>query len=466
MRHFVSLGVSLLVIGLAASAETFGQDSPRGDGQRGMRGGPGMMGGPPGMMGGPPPGMMGGPPGMMGGGPGGTSDRLVQVLRTMDANGDGVLTLNEIPEQRRPFAMMMLQRMGRDPNQPVNLNSLAAAGSPAGGSAPAAASGASMFGGGRNRTAAPSALVQPFGEKTPAATVTPFGQAVPTATVTAGGGSRQAASTLSPVEKNARELMEKYDRNRNGFLDKDKQEWNRVLPFDANRSDKNRDGRLSMAEIIAALGGTTTAASGAMIAPFRPSEPYDHLPVGVPPWFIQRDKDRDCQLTMVEYADGQPWTQGVVAEFEFLDLNGDGVATVTECFAVLQRIDQEKAQKADAEQRAREKLQGGVAALPPPPDPAATPTPPAEGVAAPAVPPNPNDPNASAASPPVPPGVQPPTATNTLPPTPPQPSAAAPYADGSQPSASQRPDSSSRGNGRGSYRGDRSNGETRQPRPR
>ena len=291
-----------------------------------------------------------GGPGMRGSGGGSEgNDRALAMLRSMDANGDGRLEMKEIPEYRRPFVSMMITRLGGDPNRTVNLADL---------ERKARSSSSTTVSSGTGGTTA-DPLVKPFGEM--AATENPvlaFGQREPESKVATQKKPAEAkkTTTTDKIQQSARELMNKYDLNRNGYLDKDKGEWVKSLPFDANAADKNKDGRISMAEMIAALGGKTDVTSGYVSFSYRPSEPYDRLPSGVPDWFLRMDKDQDGQITMFEYAEGKPWTVEIAKEFTYLDKNGDGIVTIEECFATLKEYDTAKAKKEDDERRKQERL--------------------------------------------------------------------------------------------------------------
>ncbi|MDR3109400.1 MAG: hypothetical protein LBU65_06900 [Planctomycetaceae bacterium] len=358
-----------------------GGERRSGDSGGGFRGGPGFggMAGRPGfggMPGGGPGfgGMPGGGPGfggMSGGGPGfggmpggqprgaDNNDRTLSMLRSMDTNGDGRIDMNEIPEYRRPFVSMMLTRLGVDPNKTIRLSDLERkirSGSTSGGTATA-------------NVADP--LVPPFGESAAASTpVLGFGQREPeTKTVSVRRVQEQPAqSSTDKIQQAARELMNKYDKNKNGYLDKDKSEWSKTLPFDANAADKNKDGRISMSEMIAALGGKIDVASGYVAAEFHHSEPYDHLPVGTPDWFLRMDKNQDAQITMYEYAEGKAWNDEMAKEFAYVDRNNDGIVTIDECFATLKEYDEAKAKKEDEERRKQERMNAitGKNNVPPP----------------------------------------------------------------------------------------------------
>jgi hypothetical protein len=245
--------------------------------------------------------------------------------------------------------------------------------------------------------------------------------------------------------------MNKYDKNKNGTLDKDKGEWVSSLPFNADKADKNRDGRVSMAELISVLGGQSGASAGAAAVLTRSSTPYDRLPPGMPDWFIERDKNQDAQLSMLEYANGQPWSEAIADEFRFLDKNNDGTATVTEVFETLKQVDEEKRLKEEQTQREKERRQGGavsstaastVPAVPPPAGtegqqtppagtgtPAPTPTP--EGGQPPQVPPAAGTPQAPPSSTPPVPQATPNWQPGSSPAVPASAPSTAPYSSGS-----------------------------------
>lgn len=453
--------LSFLGAALVAQERSSEQGSRRRDdgGRERWSGGPPpwMQGGPPsggGRSGGGPPwaqgGGGGGPPWMQrgGGGPGGErgggsstdrNERMIQMLRAMDRNGNGKLEQNEIPEYRRSFVSGVVTRLGGDPNKTIDLNDLARrASSRTGTTTTAGASTAANRQGSAGISLPTDPLVPYFGE--PESQNTPvlsFGEresAAKTVPVSS-SNSTPALSQSDQILRSAREVMNKYDKNKNGTLDKDKGEWV-GLPFKPENADKNHDGRLSMTELIDVLGGKSVGSTGAAIVSTKQSDAYDRLPPGVPDWFFERDKDKDGQLTMLEYSNGQPWTEAIADEFAFLDKNNDGYATVTEVFAVLKQVDEEKRLKEEQAQREKDRLRGGA---PPTTTETAqapetgTPLPPGQG------PPPPS--GSTPASQPSPPA---PTPTGT-PPTEQTPPAAsppsqipstAPYASGSSPTPS------------------------------
>ncbi len=427
MKKTILLILTVLFVGETATA-LFAQDRgerrrDRGGDDRSSRfgGGPpgGGFGGPFG--GGPPGGGFGGPFGggpPMGGsfgrgggpeGPGGSdssrNERLIGMLKAMDANGDGKLEPSEIPEYRRPFVSMMISRLGGDSSKTVSIADLERKAAAGGGSD------SSRRSGGSSSTAATPAglpkdpLVPYFGEKEPElAAIVGFGQREPQPKVASSVSSSSGTPTSQSdqILRSAREIMNRYDKNKNGTLDKDKGEWVSSLPFNPDAADKNRDGRLSMTELVSALGGKAAGTMGSAVVSTKQSNAYDRLPIGVPDWFFERDKDQDGQLSMTEYANGLPWTEAIAEEFRFLDTNNDGFATVAEVFAALKKVDDDKRLKEEQAKRELERRQGGVAAVTPTTT-TTTATPPTE-----TPPPPPGTPQGPPGSPTLTPGTPPP----------------------------------------------------------
>ncbi|MDR2705622.1 MAG: hypothetical protein LBC02_07575, partial [Planctomycetaceae bacterium] len=307
------------------------------------------------------------PPWMGGGERSGQSDaerneRFLGMLRSMDTNGNGKLEQNEIPEYRRGFVSMVVTQMGGDPNKTIDLAELTRKSSTS--TRSPQVSGGSSSGSATPLTTDP--LVPYFGEKEePQTAVLAFGQREPqTKTVAAATtNSNVAISQSDRILRSAREIMNKYDKNKNGTLDKDKGEWISSLPFNADATDKNRDGRISMTELLDTLGGKANVTTGAAAVSTKQSTAYDRLPVGMGSldWFFERDKDQDGQISMLEYANGQSWTELIADEFRFLDKNNDGVATVSEIIATLKQVDEEKRLKEEQAKREAERRKGVVA---------------------------------------------------------------------------------------------------------
>ncbi|MCL2348864.1 MAG: hypothetical protein FWC50_11475, partial [Planctomycetaceae bacterium] len=310
---------------------------------RGRRGGMGGMrpGGFPGGGGGFPGG--GFPGGASGGGMG---DRLIEILKTYDANNDGRVTLDEIPEARRGFAEMMMRRAGMDPSKPIVLSELQR-------SLGRTQNNNSVFGVGSKLT---NPLVPEFGESVTYPKVLNFGERVETK-ATAQNVSAESANAdriQRQTDDTAQQIMNRYDRDKNGSIDKAAGEWDN-LKIDTNKADINRDGRITMDELKIVIGNELRGGSGGARRFTVYSTTYEHLPEGVPAWFTERDKDNDGQLTLLEFANGQPLTGAIIDEFEnFLDLNNDGLVTVAECYTAIKAKDElerkQKEQQAKAQQ--------------------------------------------------------------------------------------------------------------------
>ncbi|MDR2117012.1 MAG: hypothetical protein LBP87_11600 [Planctomycetaceae bacterium] len=296
------------------------------------------------------------------------NERSLGMLRSMDTNGNGKLELNEIPEYRRGFVSMIVTQMGGDPNKTIDLAELARKASTSARSSQRSTSSTSSGNSSDSarQTAAATAVADPlvpyFGEnEEPQLTVLAFGQREPQekTTVTATTNSVVAVSQSDRILRSAREIMNKYDKNKNGTLDKDKNEWMSSLPFKTDIADKNRDGRISMTELLDTLGGKVNVTTGAAAVSTKQSEAYDRLPEGMPDWFFERDKDKDGQISMFEYANGQAWTEMKADEFQFLlDKNNDGVATVSEIIEGLRQYAEEMRLKEEQAKRDIERRKG------------------------------------------------------------------------------------------------------------
>ncbi|MDR1479755.1 MAG: hypothetical protein LBJ00_12550 [Planctomycetaceae bacterium] len=267
------------------------------------------------------------------------NDRGVQRLREFDTNKNGMLEQNEISDpQRRENINRIVTRLGGDPNQiPININELA------------------------KRATSNSGAVSPSGNLPTEPLVPYFGEDELTRTAILRFGERNIAPTQPttnnitnpPADKlsEVKAIMSKFDTNRNGTLDKDKGEWN-GLSVDGNNADQNKDGRISMNELMTALGGVPSGVPA--FVKVKPSIPYEHLPTGVPSWFFDRDLDRDAQLTLLEFANGHNLNDSIAAEFLFLDKNNDGFATIAEIFQALRQHDEENQKREELARRERE----------------------------------------------------------------------------------------------------------------
>ena len=278
-------------------------------------------------------------------------DRLVEILKTYDTNNDGRVSLEDIPESRRGFAEMMMRRAGLDPTKPIILSELQR-------NLGRAQSNNSVFG--VSSTKATNLLVPEFGESVTYSKVLSFGERMETKgtlqNVSAGGSN--ADQIQRKIDETAQQIMNRYDRDKNGSIDKATGEWDN-LKIDTGKADINRDGRITMDELKTFIGNQLRGGSGGAKQFTVYSTTYEHLPEGVPAWFTERDKDNDGQLTLLEFANGQPLTEAIIGEFEnFLDLNNDGLVTVAECYTAIKA--KEEIERKQKEQQAKtQQARGG-----------------------------------------------------------------------------------------------------------
>ena len=106
-------------------------------------------------------------------------------------------------------------------------------------------------------------------------------------------------------------LMGRFDSNRNGRLEKEESEG---LNVPVVQVDTDRDGEISREELFNYVKERQAEASGGV--------------EGLPGWFYELDGNRDGQVAMEEFA--TEWSREKLREFTALDVNGDGLLTVSE----------------------------------------------------------------------------------------------------------------------------------------
>lgn len=180
--------------------------------------------------------------------------------------------------------------------------------------------------------------------------------------------SGSSSSDASKFRSYAESLLRQYDKNKNGYLEKD--EWSE-MKSEHRGADTNADAVITVDELTNRLqaysgGGSSSSSggssSGGSSSPsstsssfgskssygsrgygatptnpsdrksYRVSTATERLPKGLPDWFLRGDADADGQLRMVEYA--ASWNEETAAQFFKYDLNGDGIITPDECLIV------------------------------------------------------------------------------------------------------------------------------------
>lgn len=149
-----------------------------------------------------------------------------------------------------------------------------------------------------------------------------------------GRGSRGEVEATDKDRAWAREVMDRQDEDRSGYLSKSEvRRWSRMAPFDSNA-----DERISLDELAAYSRGkplpkrSPIAAGGDRETDGRRSQRLwtatDKLPEGLPSWFTDRDKNGDGQVAMHEY--GRRWDASSLRRFAGIDSNDDGLITPDE----------------------------------------------------------------------------------------------------------------------------------------
>ena len=141
--------------------------------------------------------------------------------------------------------------------------------------------------------------------------------------------------------------LDRYDRNKNGRLDRD--EWGsmRTNPADADTDHNNTITREEYTRWTAKrYAGSSWGGWGSRRTESKNSDrskrdserriysyvaPHDRLPRGLDAWFIDADANRDGQVAMAEFATS--FDAAVVKNFREFDLNNDGIITPQEFLA-------------------------------------------------------------------------------------------------------------------------------------
>ena len=182
---------------------------------------------------------------------------------------------------------------------------------------------------------------------------------------TGGSSSSSSSSSTDPrVQRMVDYTMNRYDSNKNGYLDKS--EWGSMRQ-NPSGYDKNRDSRIDKRELAAGLtamysgsrnnnggdrrsfagrgGDSRDNASRSSRSSSQETEEAKSYRVktiaerladagtddDLPGWFLESDKNGDAQIGMNEYA--SQWSDSVLEDFFQFDSNRDGLITIAEALA-------------------------------------------------------------------------------------------------------------------------------------
>ncbi len=266
-------------------------------------------------------------------------------LSRLDTNGNGVLD----PDEQQGPAQFMIQRMQASdpsiqPGKPIPLKKITdgfqkmregASGSKDAPQPSSRTDEASLI---------PELLVQGFGTESDPIPLMGFGPSAEMLSV----------AVTETDEREANELLRRYDRNRDGFLASD--EISSRFAGNPMDFDRNKDGKLTASELAVRYarrregreetekrdsGRSDRGREKRAEAPdvFNGRKSYRatagrRLPEGLPGYFTDKDTNGDRQVTMAEFS--SDWSNEVVKEFFNSDLNRDGVITADEALRVVE----------------------------------------------------------------------------------------------------------------------------------
>lgn len=275
------------------------------------------------------------------------------ILKRMDRNGNGRLDPDEIDDR----AKGMLNRFapGIDTSKPVKFDDVrkkfeeARQARERGDRSGDRGDRGNRGGGGSDQ--APTEiepLVPGFGEEVELDPVPGFG----------GSGAFFAVSITKADQAEADRTLGRYDKNKNGRLEREEIRNARWMYGDPAVYDQNGDGSLTKRELSVRYAKRRLAKDDNKAAErrergsrdrdrdsrdrdrdrkkdkedenasYRFLTAHERLPSGIPDAFRQMDSDLDGQVSMSEYA--SEWDDSVVAKFAAIDADGNGILTATE----------------------------------------------------------------------------------------------------------------------------------------
>ncbi len=289
-------------------------------------------------------------------------------LKRLDANKNGLIEEDEVTGRRKNMVEKMVTRLGMEPKFPLAIGSLregvkkrfTAKPKPSGSTpetdrSSEASKSSDTDSSKRSTPQKPS--VAGFGVQKDAKPAAGFGGSTNVRVGTRRASGRSNKATPRPSEKPvspskssdpqqddritryATSMMNQYDKNKNGRLERD--EFKLMRSY-SKSADTNKDGIITLDELKVGLDKYSqrrsklyerdkksfrkrisgTDSSGRFLTPI------ERLPDNLPDWFIPQDANADGQVSMAEFSDH--WTERKVAEFRRHDLNGDGIITPTE----------------------------------------------------------------------------------------------------------------------------------------
>ncbi|MEC9093842.1 MAG: hypothetical protein VX438_14115 [Planctomycetota bacterium] len=147
--------------------------------------------------------------------------------------------------------------------------------------------------------------------------------------------SRSSSSSSSRDDKivsYAKSILSKYDKNEDKILDRKEAEGIRSLPSGA---DKNKDGKISLEELIAGFGGKSSSSSRESASRRRSSSSNPYIVKSgldrsneADRDFQELDKNVDGLIQMHEFS--RSWSDEVGQNFIKLDQDNNGVVTISE----------------------------------------------------------------------------------------------------------------------------------------
>ncbi|HUP77677.1 MAG TPA: EF-hand domain-containing protein [Pirellula sp.] len=323
----------------------------RGGGDRGSSGGGDRGGGDRG----------GGDRGGFGGGDRGSSGGFdpSSFLTRMDTNGNGMLD----PEEAQGPARFMLDRMARsnpkiDITKPIPMSVLTESFQQM--RSGSSSSYGSSYTDEENAIAVKDSLVPGFGKKAVEKVPVPgFGV----------GGEKANAPVDERDMREADDRMERYDKNKDGYLDENELKEGRWSDSPM-QYDNNRDGKLSRQELATRYARRRLASNSQPESTQRRDDnskrsrdkrevidktvedkgnPLEKrssyrltdadgkmpTPAGLPEWFTRNDVNSDSQVSMYEFS--KKFTQDAIDDFLRFDSNKDGYITVKECLGAVKK---------------------------------------------------------------------------------------------------------------------------------